>query len=780
MMAPGGPSLAVAPAPGPEVSSILLALGVTLLVVAALVFAVVSWDHLGAVGQGALLVGLTLVVGFATDRAARRRLTGTAEALGVLTVVLGPLVAQAVRITVNLPATNDRTWANAINWSWWPFALMVIGVAAIGFGRRVGVRSAQHLGVVLVQVGLPVWVVLAPVPVTVMAGVLVGQAALVALGPLVWQRTHPTAGTWALGSVVAWGLGLMLAVGSALQFNLGTAEHVWSAVALAMAAVSAAAVAWRWRAKPILADPAALGATAALLLASGRLLAGWVPDVTWWPILGFGAALGLALANRFGGARAVSIRTVCWLAAAVAAIPVADGTMAVMRAAGVAGAPWRHVALAAVVTDTGFGLAPAWASSLAGIGAIAAAVVAEERRLGRPMVARALVALAMLAVLVVPALAGGSVAVVTLVTLAAAVGLGAAAWQPTDRRLLAAVSLAVLAFALVWAAGNAGLVLVVGAAAVVLGLVAVVRGNGVGDVSVAVGGALLAAFALPAEVGWAAWALGTGPAWSWAVASMTAAVVGVVLVPVGRRLQSAAEGGAEGAAAAAAAAGAAVLVLVHVGALGSIGPAGPVAVEAAVTAALVVGVVALAVVAASLVRLVRSWWLWAVAAGVEAVVLVWLRLADSNVSTVEAYTAPVAVLLAGATVLGAWASAGRSWAAVRSRPSWSLEGPALAMAVGPTALVALGDPGLTRQVIGLSLGAILVAVGAALRRRAQLDIGAATVVVLGLQALLPYAADVPRWISLGAAGAVLVALGATFEERRKDLNQAKRRYAALR
>lgn len=746
------------------------------MVVAALVFAVVSWDHLGAVGQGALLVGLTLVVGFATDRAARRRLTGTAEALGVLTVVLGPLVAQAVRITVNLPATNDRTWANAINWSWWPFALTVIGVAAIAFGRRVGVRSAQHLGVVLVQVGLPVWVALAPVPVTAMAGVLVGQAALVALGPLVWQRTHPTAGTWALGSVVAWGLGLLLAVGSALQLNLGTAEHVWSTVALALAAVSAASVAWRWRARPTLADPAAFGATAALLLASGRLLVGWAPDVTCWPILGFGAALGLALANRFGGARAASIRTVCWLAASVAAAPVADGTIAVMGAAGVAGAPWRHVASAAVVTDTGFGLAPAWASSLAGIGALAAAV-AEQRRVGRPMAARALVALVMLSVLVVPALAGGSVAVVALVTLAAAVGLGAAAWQPKDRRLLAAVSLAVLAFALVWAAGNAGLVLVVGAAAVVLGLAAAARGVGAGDVSLAVGGALLAAFALPAEVGWAAWALGTGPAWSWAVASIAAAVVGVGLVTVGRRLQVAAQGGAEGAAASA---GAAVLVLVHVGALASISTSGSGPREAAAATALAVGVVALATVAASLVRLVRSWWLWAVAAGVEAVVLVWLRLWQSDVSMAEAYTVPVAVALAGATVLGAWATAGRSWAVMRLRSSWSLEGPALAMAAGPTALVALGDPGLTRQVIGLSLGAIMLAVGAALRRRAPLDIGAATVVVLGLQALLPYAADVPRWIILGAAGAVLVALGATFEERRRDLNQAKRRYAALR
>jgi len=51
------------------VSSILLGLGTALLVVAALVFAAVSWSRLGALGQGALLVGLTGVVALATDRA---------------------------------------------------------------------------------------------------------------------------------------------------------------------------------------------------------------------------------------------------------------------------------------------------------------------------------------------------------------------------------------------------------------------------------------------------------------------------------------------------------------------------------------------------------------------------------------------------------------------------------------------------------------------------------------------------------------------------------------
>ena len=64
------------PDPGPGLSSLLLGLGVALLVTAAIIFAAVTWNRLGAVGQGALLVGLTVVAGAATGLAQRRRLVG--------------------------------------------------------------------------------------------------------------------------------------------------------------------------------------------------------------------------------------------------------------------------------------------------------------------------------------------------------------------------------------------------------------------------------------------------------------------------------------------------------------------------------------------------------------------------------------------------------------------------------------------------------------------------------------------------------------------------------
>ncbi|QXC63004.1 hypothetical protein KSP35_09580 [Aquihabitans sp. G128] len=215
---PGGRSPAAAvPGPGPDTSSLLLGLGTALLVVAALVFAAVSWSRIGAVGQGLLLVGLTGGVAFATDRSARRGLVGTAEALGVLTVVLGPLVAQAVRITADLPASDERTWSTWVSWTWWPAAIVVIGAAAVAFGRKVGVRSPQLLGVTLVQVGLPVWVLLSPASPLVMATVIALQA-LAVLGLPAWAERGTSQGAvWAVGGVSAGVAAALLALGGQLR-----------------------------------------------------------------------------------------------------------------------------------------------------------------------------------------------------------------------------------------------------------------------------------------------------------------------------------------------------------------------------------------------------------------------------------------------------------------------------------------------------------------------------------------------------------------------------------
>ncbi|MCW2716069.1 MAG: hypothetical protein JWN88_3116, partial [Frankiales bacterium] len=43
----------------------------------------------------------------------------------------------------------------------------------------------------------------------------------------------------------------------------------------------------------------------------------------------------------------------------------------------------------------------------------------------------------------------------------------------------------------------------------------------------------------------------------------------------------------------------------------------------------------------------------------------------------------------------------------------------------------------------------------------------------------PYAAALPRWISLGAAGVLLVAVGATYEKRRADVSRLRSGFDAM-
>src|SRR6476661_1854125 len=78
----GGP-LAARPSSVPKV---LLGLGATCLLVAALVFLAVTWSVLGVGGRTATLVALTLVMGGLTALSARHALRGAVEAMGLVTI----------------------------------------------------------------------------------------------------------------------------------------------------------------------------------------------------------------------------------------------------------------------------------------------------------------------------------------------------------------------------------------------------------------------------------------------------------------------------------------------------------------------------------------------------------------------------------------------------------------------------------------------------------------------------------------------------------------------
>jgi hypothetical protein len=58
-------------------------------------------------------------------------------------------------------------------------------------------------------------------------------------------------------------------------------------------------------------------------------------------------------------------------------------------------------------------------------------------------------------------------------------------------------------------------------------------------------------------------------------------------------------------------------------------------------------------------------------------------------------------------------------------------------------------------------------------------LGAATLVVLGADAALPVAARLPRWVSVGGTGLLLLWLGATAERRLARLRDLRRQLAEL-
>lgn len=155
----------------------------------------------------------------------------------------------------------------------------------------------------------------------------------------------------------------------------------------------------------------------------------------------------------------------------------------------------------------------------------------------------------------------------------------------------------------------------------------------------------------------------------------------------------------------------------------------------------------------------RRGYAWSGAAAAVAATWAWLIVA--NVTLVEAYTLPAASV---ALLAGAVARRGRP-----HRGSWLVFGPGLAVALLPSLGVTIDRGGLARPLL-LTGGALLVVLGGARGRlQAPLILGAFTLVALGVDAVLPVAAQLPRWVTIGAAGLLLLWLGATTERRLTQL-----------
>ncbi|MEU6059597.1 hypothetical protein ABZ859_15955, partial [Streptomyces sp. NPDC047097] len=151
----------------------------------------------------------------------------------------------------------------------------------------------------------------------------------------------------------------------------------------------------------------------------------------------------------------------------------------------------------------------------------------------------------------------------------------------------------------------------------------------------------------------------------------------------------------------------------------------------------------------------------------------WVRLAVWGVSVPEAYTLPVAV---PALAVGALRRR-RDPAA----SSWAAYGPGLALGLLPGLVAVWGEGGALRPLLlGVAALAVTLA-GARLRLVAPLVLGGTVLALTALHELAPYVVQavgaLPRWAPPALAGALLLAVGATYERR---LGEVRRMREALR
>jgi len=739
------------------VRGVLLWVGSALVALAALIFAVVAWIRLGDVGRARLLAGVTLLAALGTLAAARRRLPATAEALSGLTLALVLVDWYAAR-----RAGVAGGWSDS---AWWALGTATGAAVAAVAGRWLWVQ--RPLAAVLAQ-GSAVLVVATITDLAWTAGVglaLVAAAGVAAATTLAGNRSWRAA---ALAFGAGAGLLELAALGLALQ--LLPVEDDSGAVRLAavFAAMALAPAVARARLKLPLGHvvPDALVAlTAAALLASvGALLAGrW----SSWALLA-----GLAVLGAAGVALARALPRALERGTAVAA--------AVMLAVGLVGlvepllralvaplawvdTPWtqrltadaavavQRLPLAQVGPD---GLGPAVVMLLACMAAAgAAAARVRGARLVAPWPAAVATALgAATAVMAVLPLAAGWPLWAALVSVAAGALAAAATAVVADR------------------AGREHAAGALGACAAVLLVLAVAWALASEAGTLALGAVLIAAGALITGVSRGVWLRCGGAAVaSAAVVGEGAAIVasaGAATAPVGLAVAVAA---------------AAVLVA---GALWRRrGVEGPV-LESVGIIGLVLGVLlagteqhwlaitltaAVPLLLAAAARPDRRAYAWSAAAG--AVVATWAWLSLAGVTLPEAYTLPAAAvaLLAGAL-------------ARRRAPqlsSWLAFGPGLAAALLPSLGLALDQDGVARPLL-LTAGALLVVLaGARARLQAPLVLGAVTLLALGVDAVWPVAAQLPRWATIGAAGLLLLWLGATAERRLAQLREVRQRLQGL-
>ncbi|MZF58835.1 hypothetical protein GTX53_34200 [Streptomyces sp. SID5594] len=769
--APGQPWSAAPRAAKPSgpprsAQNVLLTLGGLLLTVAAIAFTLVSWGSMGIGGRSAVLALVTLAALAAPVVLLRRKLAATAEALAALALVLTLLDVYAVH-AVAAPDTDGLTFtavSSAVLAALWAAYGLALGKlhlplpAAVFFVQWPLLLGAWAAGAPAIVVG---WALLATAVVNgaialwgkglgvrVTAGIglaVMGSAALLtglgesltADGPLgaalpgtllLTAAVAALAGAWRapngyaqVGGVVA-GLAAVAAVGGVLRAAVPGAWHVPVYLLCGLALLS------------VVRAPLPRGGGRGVLGAAGAVVAGallWAVPPVAALLLGpveLVAEVWAGAPDGFRGALGESMR---WSESAAAPVVLAV-------VAGLLGAAYRWwpslVRVAAPLVTPG-----AAARGAAGAGALAlgwGTLLLAAAVLGVPYPVAVALETVLVAVLLLVAVrgaeasaagpegaAGGGRSAVAVTALVAAVG--------------GAVSVGLLSLAAeaaTYAVFGALVVLFTGAA---LRTRAVVE-QAVFAVAAVVWGTVL--------TGCAARSLELAPH----EAAPLLLVVPAVTVLLGARLRL----------------HPVALPVELAGALGALVAVG-LAVPDAPFLALVLALCGV-LAAGAAVRPERR-----PAAGYVAAVLfvaaTWVRLAASEVSAPEAYTLPVTV---PALVVGVLRR--------RKDPeasSWTAYGPGLAATLLPSLAVAWTDPDWVRPLLLGVAALVITLLGAKYRLQALLLLGGAVLALDTLHELAPYVVQVagalPRWLPPALAGLLLLAVGATYEQRLRDARKLK-------
>ncbi|MFF8382149.1 SCO7613 C-terminal domain-containing membrane protein [Streptomyces kanasensis] len=758
--------------PAPKVQNVLLLLGGILLTIAAIAFTLVSWGQMGIAGRALVLGAVTVAALGVPVTLLRRGLGSTAEAVAGLGMALTVLDAYALHEAL-LTGTDGLRYAAAASavlaGTWVAYGVGVSALAspareaaarkgAAGGGARLVLRLPAPLAAATAQLPPLLWALATGAgPHTLTAVLLVTAAADTAVA---LRTTRLSVRILAVVGACGMGASGVLAAGWLCWSASGPGSAARAAALLALAA-TIALVAARFVPEREIAIGSALAGGLCLVAGVGGVLRASVPGE--WTVPGcLAGALALTTVPPTRLPEPVR-RGLAWASLTVQglavlwAVPLVAGTL--IGPAAWVGRIWSDApggTRAAVFAEVPW---PPYAATVPLVLLVVAGVQALTGRgaTWRPVATTGALVLGWATAFVLPAvldLPHPAGLVTQGVVIVAA--LGCAEWArrasveaagPSPSHLTAVVLALItsLHLALLSLASEPATIGVLVALTALFGAAGVRRGLG--------------PFAAPASLGYAtalACAIGASAGWQPQHTAL------LVLVVPGAGAVIAARLGGTSAAVPVEVTGTVAMVLAVV-----------LAVTDPPTLALVLSLGAVIAAGTALRAERRS---GGYVAAVLFLLAAWVRLAAWEVTTAEAYTLPVT---AAALVVG--------FLRRRRDPalsSWAAYGAGLTVTLLPSLLAAWEDRHWLRPLVLGTAALAVTLVGARHRLQAPLVLGGSVLALVALHELAPYIAQVvgvlPRWVAPALAGLLLLALGATYEQRLRDARRVREVFGRFR